>query len=303
MGKRRKKIPRDKEAQILFINDKTCCICRDSTKGVQIHHIDGDPNNNDLSNLAVVCINHHDELHKSGGMTKSISPDLLKKYKYEWELEVKKRRQYESPKSLFGIEEILFEYEIRKTIYEITALKDSDVEGIEQRLDFLWYIYISEEEYQERILHDLSQITFLGILKYENKFCLIVDNMKRFFYHLGGPEHIRITESDIKNLEIVIKMIGTIGYFRASFEKSSKIMTSVFRAFSDIWETLILYDLESHALKVLDEIDKISETIHKSKGSWSLNIDKILFSLRKLLKTTTIEKQSEWKKVLERLNK
>ena len=55
MTKKRIKIPPKTEAEILFINDRTCCICRDKSKGVQIHHIDGDPSNNATENLAVVC--------------------------------------------------------------------------------------------------------------------------------------------------------------------------------------------------------------------------------------------------------
>lgn len=85
-AKNRKKIPHEIEAEILYINDRTCCICKHSTKGAQIHHIDGNPDNNDPNNLAVVCTEHHDEIHKSGGFTKGISPTLLKKYKRNWEL-------------------------------------------------------------------------------------------------------------------------------------------------------------------------------------------------------------------------
>ncbi|NQE44454.1 hypothetical protein C5S31_00345, partial [ANME-1 cluster archaeon GoMg2] len=64
MTKYRKKIPQKIEAEILFHNDRTCCICKDSNKGVQIHHIDGDPGNNIPSNLAVVCTDCHDKIHK-----------------------------------------------------------------------------------------------------------------------------------------------------------------------------------------------------------------------------------------------
>ncbi|GAH63199.1 unnamed protein product, partial [marine sediment metagenome] len=88
-SKNRKKIPINIDAELLFNNDRTCCICRDRRKRPQIHHINGDTSNNSLDNLAVVCPIDHDEIHKQGGMTKGFSPVLVKKYKSSWEQSVR----------------------------------------------------------------------------------------------------------------------------------------------------------------------------------------------------------------------
>ena len=55
--KRRTAIPAKIQGQILVANKHACCICQKPY--VQIHHIDENPNNNDLSNLAVLCIDHY----------------------------------------------------------------------------------------------------------------------------------------------------------------------------------------------------------------------------------------------------
>jgi len=81
--KTREKIPPKIESQILLANKHACCICQ--KMHVQIHHIDGNPNNNDISNLAILCIEHHDLASMKGGMTKKLNPDDIRKYKIEWE--------------------------------------------------------------------------------------------------------------------------------------------------------------------------------------------------------------------------
>jgi len=91
--KSRPKIPRNIEVALLYESDRTCCICQDSSRKVQIHHIDGTPANNDPDNLVVMCFDDHDEVSKSGGLAKGISPALLKKYRDEWYATVRKRRE------------------------------------------------------------------------------------------------------------------------------------------------------------------------------------------------------------------
>ncbi|MFB0533400.1 MAG: HNH endonuclease signature motif containing protein [Anaerolineae bacterium] len=305
MAKRRKKIPRNIEAEILFLNDKTCCICRDSTKGVQIHHIDGNPNNNDLSNLAVVCTEHHDEIHKSGRITKGISPTLLRKYKRSWELAVRNRRaqQHGPLRSPLGIESTLFEFEIRRIVYEIVSLQDSDIAGINQRLDFLHTLYLLEG-YTEQILRDLDHIHVM-LSSEQNKACLISKKVPEFFYHLVGPEKVEVKEKDIDNLEIAIQIVGTIGSFAAEFNKSVKIIKSVSNAFENIWNILIWYDLESLALAILDRIDEISKgckIVYEDEAPLVLGISE-LSNLCEQLKAITDEEQPEWNKVLTKLEK
>jgi hypothetical protein len=302
MSKDRKKIPSKLETEILFLNDRKCCICKDPNKRVQIHHIDGNPNNNTQNNLAVVCAEHQDEIHKSGGITKGISPTLVKKYKLEWESTVRSQRtQFDPQKSSLGIERILFEFEIRKAAYEIVALGDKSISEINQRLDFLDTLH-TLEGYAEQILRALYHIDLL-VWSDENKSCLIVNKIPEFFYHLIGMEEVKIKEQD--NLELAIKTIGTIGSFSAEFSKSVRTLKSVFGALRNIWDILLLHNLESHALIVLDKLDEISracKTVYEDEEPLTLGISE-LSKLCKKLKTTTVQEQPGWKKVLARLNK
>jgi hypothetical protein len=43
--KERVEIPAEIAARVLFLSDRTCCVCRVIRKPVQIHHMDEDPSN------------------------------------------------------------------------------------------------------------------------------------------------------------------------------------------------------------------------------------------------------------------
>jgi hypothetical protein len=77
----------------MYDHHSTCCVCGQGGNNVQIHHIDDDPSNNEQSNLAVVCLQHHSEAHERGGMDRKLTPALLRKYRLEWVARVKGRRE------------------------------------------------------------------------------------------------------------------------------------------------------------------------------------------------------------------
>ena len=52
-NKQRVEIPERVAAQVLFLSDRTCCVCRVPRKPVQIDHLDEDPSNCVEENLVV----------------------------------------------------------------------------------------------------------------------------------------------------------------------------------------------------------------------------------------------------------
>ena len=92
MRKKRISITPDTSADILFLSDRTCCVCRERGKRIQIHHIDEDPSNNSSSNLSVLCFDCHDETQVRGGFGKHLTAPVVTKYRDEWLLRVTQRR-------------------------------------------------------------------------------------------------------------------------------------------------------------------------------------------------------------------
>ena len=85
-------VPRPLAAEILFSSDRTCCVCRQPGKSVQLHHIDENPANNDPQNIAVLCLQCHDDTQLTGGFGRRLDALTVGLYRKNWLADVEKRR-------------------------------------------------------------------------------------------------------------------------------------------------------------------------------------------------------------------
>lgn len=90
--KNRIAIPEEIAAEVLFISDRTCCVCNMRGKQVQIHHIDENPSNNDIENLSVLCFDCHDQTMIKGGFGRKLDAIQICKYRNDWHNRVKDRK-------------------------------------------------------------------------------------------------------------------------------------------------------------------------------------------------------------------
>jgi hypothetical protein len=81
--KLRANVPRDVATEVLFLSDRTCCVCRER-KPVQIHHIDENPSNCDPDNLAVLCLDCHHQTQSKGGFDRKLDAHLVRRYREDW---------------------------------------------------------------------------------------------------------------------------------------------------------------------------------------------------------------------------
>ena len=85
-------IPDDISAEVMFQHDRTCCVCCEPGKAVQIHHIDENPTNHDLDNLAVLCLQHHEETQVRGGFGRKLRAPEIRRHREDWLRRVAMRR-------------------------------------------------------------------------------------------------------------------------------------------------------------------------------------------------------------------
>ena len=108
----RKKIPENTQADVLFKSDRECVVCSVAKRGDHIHHIDEDPSNNVMDNLALLCFDCHNDASVKGSLRKGLTPKTIKKYrdlKYQ-SVEVKRinaLKVFNSPLGELNSEEIL----------------------------------------------------------------------------------------------------------------------------------------------------------------------------------------------------
>ena len=77
----------------MFLHDRTCCVCRTPRKRVQIHHIDDNPANHEIANLAVLCLECHDQTQTRGGFARHLGATEVQKFRGDWLDRVASRRR------------------------------------------------------------------------------------------------------------------------------------------------------------------------------------------------------------------
>lgn len=80
---KRKDIDPSHRSKLLLNNQHACCICGKS--GIQIHHINGNHSDNRPTNLAVLCLPHHDNATATPGLSAKLRPKEIREYKKRWE--------------------------------------------------------------------------------------------------------------------------------------------------------------------------------------------------------------------------
>jgi len=93
MKKEHKEIPQDVAADALFLSDRTCCVCRVRRKPVQLHHIDEDPGHSVPENLAVLCLECHDDTQVKGGFGRKLNAAQVIRYRDDWYTDIANARK------------------------------------------------------------------------------------------------------------------------------------------------------------------------------------------------------------------
>ncbi|WP_416865441.1 MAG: HNH endonuclease [Imperialibacter sp.] len=124
---KRKKIPPVAEAEVMFKSALQCCICQE--KGDHIHHLDGDPSNNTVDNLVLLCFRHHDEATVIGSLRKKLSHLTILNYrKHHYQVvESSRERQlgkFDSSLETLTEERLLFISKNAVIIIELEKIKE-----------------------------------------------------------------------------------------------------------------------------------------------------------------------------------
>jgi hypothetical protein len=84
-------IPFDTLVQVLWANRSACCVCRTFERAIVLHHILPWAQSRDhgADNLAVLCLEHHAQAHRIGGLEQNLGERQLRAFKEKWEEEVR----------------------------------------------------------------------------------------------------------------------------------------------------------------------------------------------------------------------
>ena len=82
----RRKIAQSTQTEVFVLSRRRCCVCYGlnhdaAVKKGQLAHLDGNPSNNVLDNLAYLCFDHHDELDTKPSQSKGLTVLEVRRYR------------------------------------------------------------------------------------------------------------------------------------------------------------------------------------------------------------------------------
>lgn len=92
--------------ELLYNNSNTCCVCHEGGRGIVVHHIRQWSESFDHSpeNLAVLCLQCHNEAHTRRELTHNLTPAQLRHHKQKWEQQctlARNEQLFETKSTLF----------------------------------------------------------------------------------------------------------------------------------------------------------------------------------------------------------
>lgn len=117
--------------ELLFESRFCCCVCRDPSKPIVIHHIEPweKSRSHKKENLVVLCPNHHDEAHTKHNLTLSLTPERLRSIKEQWLQEVQMLDR-DTICSLFDKNFACWDFFNLHRIFELSSQLDIDYDSI-----------------------------------------------------------------------------------------------------------------------------------------------------------------------------
>jgi HNH endonuclease len=263
----RRLIPRQTERNVLFRNQSICCVCQ--KRGVQIHHIDGNPSNNSPSNLCVLCIEHHAEASSTSAMVKGLSSSLLRQYKKAWEAsvivkyEVAAAKRAERPSHA---ERRAIALDIKKTIFQMVGNKST--KQVNESIDYLYGLCLLEMGPNE-IIRNFVSVHWLLELR---TLAVLVLRLHDFFMGFVGPGYVKMSAKDERQVIAAIKLLGGIGVQAVVFEANSFLFTRLRRAFSQFAQVGLDYRRKAIGKTVIEEINKVKGEFKESSRPTRLRL-------------------------------
>ena len=142
-------IPEETYLKLLYESKRTCCVCRDPSKPIIIHHIEewSSSKSHDESNLVVLCLEHHDLAHTKKELSIGLNKKQLIDFKAKW-LSSTKTSDAEAILGLIERDFARWDYFNHARVYELFLTLDIDFHGFKTFTK----------------LHDANWVDGLGIL-------------------------------------------------------------------------------------------------------------------------------------------
>lgn len=237
--RQRLKIPKAVEHEVLFRSAHTCCICHDRNKDVQIHHVDGNPNNNRIENLAVLCLDCHSRVSGPRGLGKAYSPEEARKYKSSWEARLRESRRVQRPVIRYQKELIS---QIDLLVCDVLA-SDKDVGRARRLLNIMYELHLwrGNREIERRLIDGLHHLATMTGLSKSSVAPLVADKIWDFCWQYAGPRDVPMSQADQRDVLACIRALSTLTEFNCFSGHSRRTVESAVDAAEEFFQLGLRY--------------------------------------------------------------
>lgn len=264
--RKRQSIPPRVEEQLLFETHRTCCICQKPGRSLVLHHINSDPSNNNLRNLAVLCHECHDEAHKRSSLSHALTPRLVRKFRDDWLQQVRSRRA--SPTAVRSklpheaMLETLAVHEIRKVHSDLMEANWGEklqlLKLLNPYTDFR-YGYESRTEFLNT-LSNLASETRMGMTY--NVACMVANLTKSVLpiFSLVRTARTKPKKKDIALLQQAVSIGSDMAHDAAKFLQDIGVAAEGAEVLWGVLRFAHLNKLKGLKKEVLDEFHSLEKT-------------------------------------------
>jgi len=295
----RSRIPRAVESEVLFRADHTCCVCRTRWKDVQLQHIDGNPSNNRLSNLAVVCLDCHSQITGRRGLGKSFTPSEVRKYQRAWESQVAGSRRVHRPRISYRRELIS---QIDVIICEILACH-RDRRRVGELLEVLYELHVwrGNREIDGKITEGLYHLAVMSGGWPGPVSELLPEKLWELCWHFVGPDDVPMDKHGSDHVLDCIDVLNALAEFTCLYGHGRKTLLSITEHAENLFEIGLWYARRRIANAVAGGYREALESCYsEGKLAWPHGRTTIRRSVRKLQKLLQ-EHQPDWRYQRQRL--
>lgn len=302
MSPARKPIPARVEDQILFLADHTCCICNTLYKDVQIHHIDGNPANNDQANLIVVCLDCHSRVTGRRGLGRAYTVGELRRYKRNWEAQVRATRS--AHRSIGGQRQKQLVSQIDVIVCEVLAC-EKDVTRASQLLDLLYELNLwrGSRQITSSIVEGLRHLALMTGLNSPRISGKVAETLWKVCWHFVGPKDVPMNKRGLALVLECVDALGTLAEFNCMVGHGREAATIIAEHMEDFFDVGLWYakrKIVAAVTKACEEAQR--ECYEQDRIEFPPGLTSLRRSARKM-RRRLIEEYPSWRSQIRQLDR
>lgn len=250
MKKVRLPLPAGVADEVLYRNDHTCCICNLPRKHVQIHHINGDPSNYSIANLAVVCLDCHSLVTGAQGLGRHYSDGEVRRYKRAWEQVVRYRRTKYKPPNRATQRELIGQIDV--IICQILAAPDAARRKELLEVIYNLHLWRGTPQIDRQIVEGMGHLAVMSGLSMPGLAKQLAAKVWEMCWHFVGPHQVKMDRRGASQVVRYADVVESLVSFNCLMQQHLGVLKTTLGTAENLFDVALWYKNAKIAVAVLN---------------------------------------------------